>query len=107
MKSLISKVVARIKDAAMNIVEWLNTIAKDKYQHFAVGVVLSAVTLVIAMPLGAWWRWIPLLVSMLSAVMATVAKERKIDPKADMQDILWTLGGGAVAWLVYIAYILL
>jgi len=107
MKSLISKVVAQIKDVAMNIIDWLNTIAKDKYQHFAVGVVIAALALVIAMPLGAWWQWIPLLVSMLAVVMATITKERKIDPNADMQDILWTLGGGAVAWLVYIAYILL
>lgn len=106
MKNLINKVVARVKDAAMNIVEWLNTIAKDEYQHFAVGVVTSAVALVIAMPLGAWWQWIPLLVSIIAAVMVNIDKERKIDPKADMQDILWTLGGSAVAWLVYIAYIL-
>jgi hypothetical protein len=90
MKRLINKLIG-----------WLNAIAKDKYQHFAVGAVIASAALVVAVPLGAWWRWLPLLVS-----MAAVVKERKIDPKADMQDILWTLAGGAVGWVVFIVFTL-
>ena len=81
------------------LVGWLNAIAKDKYQHFAVG-------LIVAVPLGAWWRWLPLIVSMIAVLTAAVVKERKIDPKADMQDILWTLAGGGMVWLAILAAII-
>ena len=91
MKRLINKLIG-----------WLNAIAKDKYQHFAVGAVIASAALIVAVPLGAWWRWLPLLVSM----GAVFVKERKIDPKADMQDILWTLAGGAVGWVVFIVFTL-
>ena len=90
MKRLINKLVG-----------WLNAIAKDKYQHFAVGAVIASAALIVAVPLGAWWRWLPLIVSMIAVV-----KERKIDPKADMQDILWTLAGGGMVWLAILAAII-
>lgn len=95
MKRLINKLVG-----------WLNAIAKDKYQHFAVGAVIASAALIVAVPLGALWRWLPLLVSMIAVLTAAVIKERKIDPKADMQDILWTLAGGAVEWVVFIVFTL-
>lgn len=96
MKRLINKLVG-----------WLNAIAKDKYQHFAVGAVIASAALIVAVPLGAWWRWLPLLVSMIARLdCPPVVKERKIDPKADMQDILWTLAGGAVGWVVFIVFTL-
>lgn len=37
MKRLIDKLVGWAKDAVVNTLGWLNAIAKDKYQHFAVG----------------------------------------------------------------------
>ena len=89
MKRLINKLIG-----------WLNAIAKDKYQHFAVA------ALIVAVPLGAWWRWLPLIVSMIAVMTAAVVKERKIDPKADMQDILWTLAGGGMVWLAILAAII-
>ena len=92
MKRLINKLIG-----------WLNAIAKDKYQHFAVGAVIASAALIVAVPLGAW---LPLLVSMVAVMTAAVVKERKIDPKADMQDILWTLAGGAVEWVVFIVFTL-
>lgn len=96
MKRLINKLVG-----------WLNAIAKDKYQHFAVGAVIASAALIVAVPLGAWWRWLPLLVSMIARLdCPAVVKERKIDPKADMQDILWTLAGGGMVWLAILAAII-
>lgn len=95
MKRLINKLIGR-----------LNAIAKDKYQHFAVGEVIASAALIVAVPLGVWWRWLPLLVSIIAVMTAAVVKERKIDPKADMQDILWTLAGGAVGWVVFIVFTL-
>ena len=41
MKRLINKLVG-----------WLNAIAKDKYQHFAVGAVIASAALIVAVPLG-------------------------------------------------------
>ena len=82
MKRLINKLVG-----------WLNAIAKDKYQHFAVGAVIASAALIVAVPL-------------IAVLTAAVVKERKIDPKADMQDILWTLAGGGMVWLAILAAII-
>lgn len=95
MKRLINKLIG-----------WLNAIAKDKYQHFAVGAVIASAALIVAIPLGAWQQWLPLLVSMIAVLTAAILKERKIDPKADMQDILWTLAGGGMVWLAILAAII-
>lgn len=88
------------------IVGWMNKIGADKYKHFAVGAVIASAALIVAVPLGAWWRWLPLLVSMIAVLTAAILKERKIDPKADMQDILWTLAGGGMVWLAILAAII-
>lgn len=95
-----------MKDIFTKIVGWMNKIGADKYKHFAVGAVIASAALIVAVPLGAWWRWLPLIVSMITVMTAAVVKERKIDPKADMQDILWTLAGGAVGWVVFIVFTL-
>jgi hypothetical protein len=95
-----------MKDIFTKIVGWMNKIGADKYKHFAVGAVIASAALIVAVPLGAWWRWLPLLVSMIAVLTAAILKERKIDPKADMQDILWTLAGGGMVWLAILAAII-
>ena len=102
----LSKYHKYMKRLINKLIGWLNAIAKDKYQHFAVGAVIASAALIVAVPLGAWWRWLPQLVSIIAVLTAAVVKERKIDPKADMQDILWTLAGGAVGWVVFIVFTL-
>lgn len=89
------------------IIAWLNAIAKDKYQHFAVGAAIAAIVLIVAMPLGSWWRWIPLLASVIAVMTAAVVKERNIDSKVDMQDILATLAGGVIIWAVFVVTVLI
>lgn len=89
------------------IIAWLNAIAKDKYQHFAVGAAIAVIVLIVDMPLGSWWRWIPLLASVIAVMTAAIVKERKIDAKVDMQDILATLAGGAVIWAAFVAIVLI
>lgn len=74
--------------------------------RFAVGAVIASAALIVAVPLGVWCRWLPLIVSMVAVMTAAVVKERKIDQKADMQDILWTLAGGVVGWVVFIVFTL-
>lgn len=89
------------------IIAWLNAIAKDKYQHFAVGAAIAIIVLIVVMPLGSWWRWVPLLTSIIAVMAAAIVKERKIDAKVDMQDILATLAGGAVIWAAFVATVLI
>lgn len=92
------------------IIAWLNAIAKDKYQHFAVGAAIAfivQIVLIVAMPLGSWWRWVPLLTSVIAVMTAAVVKERNIDPKVDMQDILATLAGGVIIWATFVATVLI
>lgn len=91
MKNLINKLLAR-----------LDRIGKDKYQHFALGAIIALAAMLVALPLNAWWGGFPPLVSMLAVVAAALTKERKIDAKADLNDILWTLAGGAAVWAVYL-----
>jgi hypothetical protein len=43
---------------------------------------------------------------MVAVLTAAILKERNIDPKADMQDILWTLAGGGMVWLAILAAII-
>lgn len=59
------------------------------------------------MPLGSWWRWVPLLPSVIAVMTAAVVKERNIDSKVDMQDILATLAGGAIIWAVFVVIVLI
>lgn len=89
------------------IIAWLNAIAKDKYQHFAVGAAIAFIVLIVAMPLGSWWRWVPLLPSVIAVMTAAVVKERNIDSKVDMQDILATLAGGVIIWAVFVVTVLI
>lgn len=89
------------------IIAWLNAIAKDKYQHFAVGAAIAFIVLIVAMPLGSWWRWVPLLPSVIAVMTAAVVKERNIDSKVDMQDILATLAGGVIIWATSVATVLI
>lgn len=89
------------------IIAWLNAIAKDKYQHFAVGAAIAFIVLIVAMPLGSLWRWVPLLTSVIAVMTAAVVKERNIDSKVDMQDILATLAGGVIIWAVFVVTVLI
>ena len=89
------------------IIAWLNAIAKDKYQHFAVGAAIAFIVLIVAKTLGSWWRWVPLLTSVIAVMTAAGVKERNIDSKVGMQDILATLAGGAIIWVAFVVTVLI
>lgn len=98
------------------IVEWLTTIATDKYQHYAVGAALGAVALV-AMKL-LWLlmrqievlsqvspsveRWTTLAASVIVVYAAAIIKERKVDAQSDVTDIVATVLGGSTVWVVFL-----
>lgn len=97
-------------------VQWLTTIATDKYQHFAVGAALGAVALV-AMKLlwllmrqieavsqvsPAVERWMALVLSVIVVYAAAIIKERKVDAQSDVTDIVATVLGGSTVWVVFL-----
>lgn len=105
-----------MKNIFKKFVQWLTTIATDKYQHFAVGAALGAFALV-AMKLlwllvrhiealsqvsPAVERWTSLAASMVVVLAAAIIKERKVDTQADVTDIVATVLGGAAVWVVFL-----
>lgn len=105
-----------MKNLFSKFVQWLTTIATDKYQHYAVGAALGAVALV-AMKLlwllmrqiealsqvsPAVERWTSLAASMVVVFAAAIIKERKVDTQADVTDIVATVLGGTAVWVAFI-----
>lgn len=106
----------RLKELLTRVLQWLTTIATDKYQHYAVGAALGAVALV-AMKLlwllvrqievlsqvpPAVERWTTLAVSVIVVFAAAIIKERKVDAQADVTDIVATVLGGSAVWVAFL-----
>lgn len=106
----------RLNELLTQVLQWLTTIATDKYQHYAVGAALGAVALV-AMKLlwllmrqievlsqvsPAVERWTTLAVSVIVVFAAAIIKERKVDTQADVTDIVATVLGGSTVWVVFL-----
>lgn len=105
-----------MKDIFKKFVQWLTTIATDKYQHYVVGAALGAVALV-AMKL-LWLlmrqievlsqvspvveRWTTLAASVIVVYAAAIIKERKVDAQSDVTDIVATVLGGAAVWVAFL-----
>jgi magnesium-transporting ATPase (P-type) len=86
------------------IINYLNSIAKDKYQHFAIGAVIAAVSIVFFAALLDFW--LALLASMVTVAAVAKFKEHH-DAKNggffDWQDFIATCTGGGVVWIAVIA----
>lgn len=106
----------RLKELLTRVLQWLTTIATDKYQHYAVGAALGAVALV-AMKLlwllmrqieavsqvsPAVERWMALVLSVIVVYAAAIIKERKVDAQSDVTDIVATVLGGSTVWVVFL-----
>lgn len=88
-----------MKNIINKIVGLLNGIGSDKYKHFALGVVIAAIMVIILacfLP-----KWAVIVGSAAVVAMAAIVKER-IDEKADNKDIVATCLGGAVVWITYL-----
>lgn len=81
------------------IVGWLNGIGADKYKHFALGVVIAAIMVIILacfLP-----KWAVIVGSVAVVAMAAIGKEH-IDEQADEQDIVATCLGGIIVCVTYL-----
>ena len=88
-----------MKNIINKIVGWLNVIGADKYKHFALGVVIAAIMVIVLacfLP-----KWAVIVGSIAVVAMAAIVKER-IDEKADNKDILATIIGGVVVIVAYL-----
>lgn len=108
MKNLIQKSCGWIREKATVVFAWLNAIAKDKYQHFTLGVVIAAAGLIAG---GMLWQAVfpecgSLLVAFLASVVTVLAaaiwKDCRYDAIADVNDIAATVAGGAIIWTVVV-----
>lgn len=88
-----------MKDIINKIIGWLNGIGADKYKHFALGVVIAAIMVIILacfLP-----KWAVIVGSVAILAMAAIVKER-FDDEADNKDILATLIGGVAVLVAYL-----
>lgn len=105
-----------MKEIFKKFVQWLTTIATDKYQHFAVGAALGAVALVAMKLLWLLMRqievlsqvspavdwWTTLTASVIVVYAAAIIKERKVDAQSDVTDIVATVLGGSTVWVAFL-----
>lgn len=94
-----------MKNFIDNLLDWLDAIRKDTCQHFAVGTALAAIFQVVPMCFGLPW-WLALIASVTVVFAAAWIKEHEIDPAEDMKDIVATVAGGAVVWIVTLVILL-
>ena len=88
-----------MKNIINKIVGWLNGIGADKYKHFALGVVIAAIMVIMLacfLP-----KWAVIVGSVAVVAMAAIVKEH-IDEQADNKDILATLLGGVAVLVAYL-----
>lgn len=88
-----------MKNIINKIVGLLNGIGADKYKHFALGVVIAAIMVIILACILP--KWAVTVGSVAIVAMSAIVKER-IDEKADNKDILATLLGGVVVCIIYL-----
>ena len=92
-----------MKKIIQEVVAWLNTIPKDKYQHFAVGALEAFLTLWVATMLLSFAEdariWVAVVISVLVTLWIEVYKEYRVDESANLGDAVATMLGGACVWI--------
>lgn len=92
-----------MKKIIQEVVAWLNTISKDKYQYFAVGALEAFLTLWVATMLLSFAEdarlWVAVVISVLVTLWIEVYKEYRVDESADLGDAVATMLGGACVWI--------
>lgn len=86
--------------------EWLKkllAVGENRYAHSTIGAVIASI-----MCCALCWLplWANLLISVLVVSGTAVYKEYGIDSQADLVDIAFTVGGGAVVWVTLIVNLL-
>jgi hypothetical protein len=85
------------------IIAYLNSIPKDKWQHFCLGSVIAPWPLLLVGAVAGFW--LGLLISIAAVVLIAYAKEvwdGKNGGTFDWMDFWATTAGGAVIWLTLV-----
>lgn len=97
--------MTRLKKLLTRVLQWLNAIPKDKYQHDALGSRIATWSFVFAILL-VWLAvavttafWIAIAVSVVSTAGWAVWKDCAYDAESDWRDILATIIGGFRFWV--------
>lgn len=105
-------IIASIRKNAEGALSWLNTVDKDKYQHYALGAAIAAAIFFASPPFlvlltTSWVFWLALGLSIFTVVACAIWKDYIHDEEADKKDVYVTIAGGATVWIVaLLAYIL-
>lgn len=91
-----------MKKLFIKLLNRLNGIGKDKYQHVVLGAVLAAAAFLAPRWIGAV-NWLALFVSFTVVLGAALYKEYRLDPTPDTRDLLATILGGAVVWVAVLS----
>lgn len=91
-----------MKNLIERLLNGLSAIPKDKYQQFWTGAALAAIFLIVPICFGLPWQ-MALIASVTAVLAAAWVKEHDADPKEDIKDILATVAGGSVVWIVMLA----
>lgn len=87
--------------------EWIKkllAVGENRYIHSTIGAVIASI-----MCCAFCWLplWANLMISVLVVSGVAVYKEYGMDSQADLIDIAFTVGGGAVVWVTLILNVLL
>lgn len=115
MKKIINAFVDKLKGIGNlfeSMLKWLNSIEKDKYQHYSLGAAIAATIFFASPPFlvlitTSYVFWLALGLSIFSVVAFAVWKDYIHDEKSDKKDVYATVVGGATVWIVaLLAYII-
>lgn len=85
------------------IISYLNAIAKDRYQHYALGFVIASIVMSICVPwLGFWWGFLVSIVSVASAAKLKEYYDSTNGGRFDWTDFVTTCVGGLTLWIVVV-----
>ena len=86
------------------LIEKLLAVGENRYVHSTIGAVIASI-----MCCAFCWLplWANLMISVLVVSGVAVYKEYGMDSQADLIDIAFTVGGGAVVWVTLILNVLL
>lgn len=87
-----------------NLLKKLLAIGENRYVHSTIGAVIASIMCCVFCWLPLWAN---LLISVLVVSGVAVYKEYGMDSQADLIDIAFTVGGGAIVWICLTIYILL
>lgn len=113
IKKQIEKIIELFRVMVNPVITWMNGIAKDKYQHYSLGVSIASAFFLVTTPVSFIFLsastsiLFSLAVSIVVVIAAAIWKDYTYDQKADKNDIRITILGGATVWIAILLTLIL